>query len=278
MTKLYISKSGSGYTPATIRGAWDKTADHVVRGLHAAQDLAGMGGPISVASPETSSTTDYENLLIRAVSSPLSADHTFGGTLNVMLGAQESATDADMAFYLHVFVTQGDTDNLRGTILANYADPNTNEWGTTALGKALTAAQSLSAVAALTGDRIVVEIGYRSRNTTSSSRTGTLWHGGNGSDLTSGGSPSTGIGYIDFSDAFTLINNPTARLSQVTLESIRRPAQPNLHITQMPIEVLRRPSTLNLRVGQMAVEVIRRNGTPPASGGGQSGMLIVVAG
>jgi hypothetical protein len=28
-----------------------------------------------------------------------------------------------MAYYLHVFVTQGDTDNLRGTLLANYADP-----------------------------------------------------------------------------------------------------------------------------------------------------------
>lgn len=131
----------------------------MVRGLHSIQDLTGLGGPISVASPETASTTDYENLLVRAVSTPLSADHTFGGTLNVMLGVQESGTDADMAFYLHAFVTQGDTDNLRGTLLANYADPNTNEWGTTALGKALTAAQSLSAVAAMTGDRIVVEIG-----------------------------------------------------------------------------------------------------------------------
>lgn len=277
MTKLYISKSGSGYTPATIRGAWEKTADHVVRGLHSIQDLTGLGGPISVASPETASTTDYENLLVRAVSTPLSADHTFGGTLNVMLGVQESGTDADMAFYLHAFVTQGDTDNLRGTLLANYADPNTNEWGTTALGKALTAAQSLSAVAAMTGDRIVVEIGYRSRNTTASSRTGTLWHGGNGSDLTGGGNPSTGIGYIDFSDSFTLVNNPTIRLSQVALESVRRPTQPNALVTQLPIEVLRRPSGMNMRITQMAVEIIRRNGTPPASGG-QGGMLIVVAG
>jgi hypothetical protein len=278
MTKLYISRSGSGYTPATIRGAWDKTADHVVRGLHTVQDLSGMGGPLSVASAETSSTTDYENLLLRAVSAPLSADHSFSGTANIMLGVQESAADADMAFYLHAFVTQGDTDNLRGTLLANYADPNTNEWGTTALGKALTAAQSVSVVAALAGDRIVVEIGYRSRNATASSRTGTLWYGGNGADLTSGGNPTTGIGYIDFSSTFTLINNPTARLSQVILESARRPTQPNLHVTQMPVEVLRRPSALNMRVGQMAVEVLRRNGSPPSSGSGQSGMLIVVAG
>lgn len=277
MTKLYISKSGSGYTPATIRGAWDKTADYVVRGLHTAQDLAGLGSPISIASAETSSAADYDNLLIRAVSSPLSADHMFGGTLNVMLGVQESSTDADMAFYIHAFVTQGDSDNLRGTLLANYADPNTNEWGTTAAGKALSAAQSVSSVAALAGDRIVFEIGYRARNTLSSSRTGTLWHRGNGSDLTSGGNPASNIGYIDFSNSFTLVNNPTARLSQLALESVRRPTQPNVLVTQAPIEVVRRPSAMNMRVTQMAVEVIRRNGTPPASGS-QGGMLIVVAG
>ena len=278
MTKLYISGMSAGYTPATIRGAWDKTADHVVRGLHTVQDHDSAGGPFSVASAETSATTDYDNLLIRAVSAPLAADHTFSGTLDVVLGVQESGTDADMAFYLHAFVTQGNTDSLRGMLLANYADPNTNEWGTTALGKALSAAQSLSAVSALLGDRIVVEIGYRARNTTSSSRTGTLWYGGNGADLASGSTPTSGIGYLNFSDSFTLVDNPVLRISQFVLESVRRPSQPNALITQMPIEVLRRPTTSSLRISQTIVEVLRKNGAPPASSGGQSGMLIVVAG
>ena len=277
MPKLYLSKSGSGYTPATIRGTWDKTSDHVVRGMHTAQDLPGLGAPISVSSVETSATTDYENLLLRGVSAPLAADHNFAGTLNLMLGTQESATDADMAYFIHVFVTQGDTDNLRGTLLANYADPNTNEWSTTAGGRALSSTRTLTAVSALAGDRIVAEIGYRARNTVSSSRTGTLWHGGNGADLTSGGNPTTGIGFLDFSDTFTLVNNPTARLSQLVVESLRRPSAPNALVTQMPVEVVRRPSAPNLRLSQMAVEVIRRNGTPQASGS-QGGMLIIVAG
>lgn len=277
MPKLYLSKTGSGYTPATIRGTWDKTSDHVVRGMHTVQDLPGLGTPIAVSSVETSATTDYENLLLRGVSAPLAADHNFAGTLNLMLGAQESATDADMAYFIHVFVTQGDTDNLRGTLLANYADPNTNEWSTTAGGRALSSVRSLSAVSALAGDRIVVEIGYRARNTVSSSRTGTLWHGGNGADLTTGGNPASGIGFLDFSDAFTLVNNPTARLSQLVVESLRRPTVPNALVTQMPVEVVRRPTAANLRLSQMAVEVIRRNGTPQASGS-QGGMLIIVAG
>jgi hypothetical protein len=276
MTRLYPSSGGVAYTPATIRGAWEKTTGHVVSGMSATKDLPGLDGILSVASAETIGTTDYDVLLLRSVSSPLAANCNFSGTLNVMLAVQESNTDADMAYYVHIFVTQGDTDNLRGTLLANYNDLNTNEWGTTALGKALSAAASLTPVSALAGDRIVVEIGYRARNTTTSSRTGTLYYGGNGSDLASGGTATSGIGYIDFSDTFTLVDNPALRVSQVAVEALRRPTQPSLFVTQLAIETARRPSNANLRLSQLAVEVVRRNGSPPSSG--QGGMLIVVAG
>jgi hypothetical protein len=226
---------------------------HIVCGMNAAKDLAGLGGPLSIGIAETVNTTDYDVLLLRCVSAPLSANCSFAGTLNVMMGVQESATDADMAYYIHVFVTQGDTDTVRGTLLANYADPNTNEWGTTVLGKALTAAQSLSAVSALTGDRIAVEIGYRSRNTTASTRTGTIWYGGSGSDLASGGAAAGGVGYLDFSDTFTLVDNPAMRVSQLTVESVRRPSQPQLLVSQLAIESVRRPSSINMRMSQIAV-------------------------
>jgi hypothetical protein len=207
--------------------------------MNTAKDLSGLGGPLSIASAETVNTTDYDVLLLRCVSAPLSADHNFSGTLNVMMAVQESNADADMAYYLHVFVTQGDTDNLRGTLLANYNDLNTNEWGTTALGKALSAAATLTAVAALTGDRIVVEIGYRARNTLTSSRTGTIYYGGNGSDLSSGGAATSGVGYFDFSDTFTVVDNPVLRVSQLAVETLRRPTQPNLFVSQLSIETAR---------------------------------------
>ena len=275
MTKLYPSAVGVAYTPATIRGAWEKTTGHAICGM-GAKDLSGLGGPLSIGSAETVSSADYDVLLLRCVSAPLAADHNFSGTLNLMMGVQESNAAADMAYYLHVFITQGDTDNLRGTLLANYADPDTNEWGTTALGKALSAAATLTAVAALTGDRIVVEIGYRSRNTVTTSRTGTIWYGGSGSDLSSGGAADGGVGYFDFSDTFTLVDNPVLRVSQVAVETLRRPTEARLQVSQLAIETVRRATSGNLRLTQLAVEVVRRNGSPPSTG--QGGMLIVVAG
>ena len=275
MTKLYPSAVGVAYTPATIRGAWEKTTGHAICGM-GAKDLSGLGGPLSIGSAETVSSTDYDVLLLRCVSAPLAADHNFSGTLNLMMGVQESNAAADMAYYLHVFITQGDTDNLRGTLLANYADPDTNEWGTTALGKALSAAATLTVVAALTGDRIVVEIGYRSRNTVTTSRTGTIWYGGSGSDLSSGGAADGGVGYFDFSDTFTLVDNPVLRVSQVAVETLRRPTEARLQVSQLAIETVRRATSGNLRLSQLAVEVVRRNGSPPSTG--QGGMLIVVAG
>ena len=275
MTKLYPSAVGVAYTPATIRGAWEKTTGHAICGM-GAKDLSGLGGPLSIGSAETVSSADYDVLLLRCVSAPLAADHNFSGTLNLMMGVQESNAAADMAYYLHVFITQGDTDNLRGTLLANYADPDTNEWGTTALGKALSAAATLTVVAALTGDRIVVEIGYRSRNTVTTSRTGTIWYGGSGSDLSSGGAADGGVGYFDFSDTFTLVDNPVLRVSQVAVETLRRPTEARLQVSQLAIETVRRATSGNLRLSQLAVEVVRRNGSPPSTG--QGGMLIVVAG
>ncbi len=275
MTKLYPSAVGVAYTPTTIRGAWEKTTGHAICGM-GAKDLSGLGGPLSIGGAETVSSADYDVLLLRCVSAPLAADHNFSGTLNLMMGVQESNAAADMAYYLHVFVTQGDTDNLRGTLLANYADPDTNEWGTTALGKALSAAATLTAVSALAGDRIVVEIGYRSRNTVTTSRTGTIWYGGSGSDLTSGGAADGGVGYFDFSDTFTLVDNPVLRVSQVAVEALRRPTEARLQVSQLAIETLRRATSGNLRLSQLAVEVVRRNGSPTSTG--QGGMLIVVAG
>ncbi len=277
MTKLYPSVESSLFVPATIRGAWERTADHVVREMYSEPDRAGLGSPVSIASAENVSTTDYDVLLLRAISAPLAADHSFAGTVDVMMAVQESVAAADFAYYLHIYITQGTTDTLRGTLVANYVDLLANEWGTTALGKALSSPQSVTPVSALAGDRIVVEIGYRSRNTVTTSRTGTLWYGGNGTDLNSGGAPASGIGYIDFSDTFTLANTAAMRVTQVSVEALRRPNQATLRMSQLAVETLRRADAPNIRMSQLAVEVLRKNGAP-ISDNAYGGMLIVVAG
>jgi hypothetical protein len=144
MTKLYPSAVGVCIHPGNDPWRVGKTTGHAVCGMGAAKDLSGLGGPLSINIAETVNTTDYDVLLLRGACQHLWRPIAyFSGTLNVMMAVQESNTDADMAYYVHAFVTQGDTDNLRGTLLANYNDLNTNEWGTTALGKALSAAASL---------------------------------------------------------------------------------------------------------------------------------------
>ncbi len=277
MTRLYVSSTSAGFVPATIRGSWEQTTGHVVKAMHTGQDLPGTTNISSLMLSESSASTDYDVLLLRAVSTPLAANCTFAGTLNAMFAVAESLNDADFAYYLHVYITQGNSDTPRGTLLANYADPLTNEWAqSTAVAKALSAAQALSGVAALAGDRIVAEIGFRSRNITTGTRNGTIYYGGNGTDLVAGGAPTSGIGYLDFSDAFTLTDNPSLRATQVALETVRRPSSPNLRATQVAVEVLRKPNSANVHLSQLAIEVARRNGIPFAAT--QQPVVIIVAG
>ncbi len=91
-----------------------------------------------------------------------------------------------------------------------------------------------------------------------------------------GGAAEGGVGYFDFSDTFTLLDNPVLRVSQVAVEAVRHPTQARLQISQLAIETVRHTTNANLRLSQLAVEVVRRNGSPPSTG--QGGMLIVVAG
>jgi hypothetical protein len=197
---LSISGPEFRYTPATIRGAWEKTTGHAVCGMGGAKDLAGLGGPLSLsAAPKLSSIrlitmSCFAAVRVSAFSCQL---HNFSGTLNVIDG--RAGIRIPMLTWLITFMPS--LPRATQTICAARCWPimrilNTNEWGTTALGKALSAAATLTAVSALAGDRVVIEIGYRARNTTASTRTGTIWYGGSGSDLASGGAAAGGVGLL----------------------------------------------------------------------------------
>jgi hypothetical protein len=84
-------------------------------------------------------------------------------------------------------------------------------------------------------------------------------------------------GYFDFSDTFTLVDNPVLRVSQVAVETLRRPTQRHAWLSaSLPLKLRRAHQAAIFALSQLAVEVVRRNGSPPSSG--QGGMLIVVAG
>jgi hypothetical protein len=220
-TKLYLTNVAAPYTPATLRGTWNDTAGVITKALE--PDKTAGGVRTTVARAEANASNPYDVLLYRGVSGPLAAQ-TISGNLNCIIGVTESNASADDNWHIHVYVTQGDSDTPRGTLLSDYTESaGTNEWGTNAAtaGKALNAAQSLSSLAISDGDRLIVEIGYRARNAVTTSFIGTLYCGtisaidsGVMADLATSGDPTAGAGFLTFSNAITELGTINARATQ----------------------------------------------------------------
>ncbi|MFH9731873.1 hypothetical protein [Streptomyces sp. NPDC017260] len=117
-----------------------------------------------------------------------------------MLGRVQSASAALMVGRTHIYVTAGDTDTVRGTLLNNHT--GTTALPTTAAGVG-TSAVALTPVNLQAGDRIVVEVGFQAQNTVETSYNGTLHYGATGTtDLVAGATAvATNPGWVEFSNA-----------------------------------------------------------------------------
>ena len=196
-TRFYMQNAAPDVIIATHRGAWDDTASVLQRKLARTK----AGGIANKGVAETSTTNDFDVLVLKFVSEPIPSARTLAGTLNWITGAQESNTAMNANWHVHAYVTQGNTDTVRGTLVTNYTEPSgTNEWPTTAQGDGPTGPVTVSPVAVSANDRIVIEVGYVARNTQNNSRTGTLWYGGTqATDLTAGGNETNTPGWWEFS-------------------------------------------------------------------------------
>jgi len=240
-TQLYLA-AGSAlappFIPTNVRGAWDDTASAVTRMLDPLK--RGLGTTATQAVAETNAAGDWDVLLYRGVSGPLDAQ-TITGTVDVRLQIQESNADANFVWHVHIYVTAGDTDTVRGTLLADYI--GSTEWPTTLLGRGLDAAQTLTNIGAITaGDRLVVEIGYRATNTHTTSRSGSCVLGTMGAtngtildDVTVGG--GTGAPYLLFSNAINELPAGRVRVSQAPLEYVLS-AVAAARVSQVAVEVV----------------------------------------
>lgn len=191
---LYIQNDTIPYNPATLRGAWDATATPATGKL----GLSPAGAAATVTKSETSATNNFDVLWGKWVSDGLIQNITIDGTVTWVLGVNESNADANAFIHVHMFVTQGDSDNVRGTLLTDSI--GATEFSTTAAGRS-EGAKTLSSVAAQTGDRIVVEIGIQFQNTHTTARNTALRYGNTGTvDL---GIADTNVttrpGYFQFS-------------------------------------------------------------------------------
>lgn len=205
-TRLYVQNIAAPYSPATKRGAWDLTTGFVDKKI----GLNKTGTATTVGIAETSGTTNYDVLLARFVSDPLQSDTSFttSDTVQWILGIKESSNSLNGYYHVHVYVTTGDSDTARGTLLTD--NIGGTEFTTTATGRG-EGAKTLSAVSALAGDRVVVEVGYQAKNTSTTSFTGTLNYGATGAtDLVQGNtSVTTNPGWIEFSPTFQLKETTT---------------------------------------------------------------------
>lgn len=245
-TKLYLANRAATYLPATIRGAWDQTTGAV----NFALDPTKTGGALTFkGANETNAADNFDVLLARGVTGPLAAQ-TISGTVDVIIGNWESNADANYHWHIHIYATQGDSDTPRGTLLSDYVEAaGVNEYtsGATAAGKALNTAQTLSSLAISAGDRIVVEIGYVSHNTHTTSREGRIYYGCGDitlgtalPDLTVGQDPDAGgyASFITFSNSITEVDVPV-RVTQIVAETLSaQAAAPAFRVTQLVVETL----------------------------------------
>tara|TARA_R110000868_G_scaffold45841_27_gene151881 strand:- start:1865 stop:3544 length:1680 start_codon:yes stop_codon:yes gene_type:complete len=209
--------------------------------------------------------------------------------MNLVLGVLESDALADMYFHVYAYITTGDSDTVRLTLVNDYVENTTNEFGVTALGMSLQTGQYYNSTI-VAGDRLVIEIGFISREASATSRTGTLYYGTKESgttsylgDLTVGGSPTLYAGYVEFdgllledasandlrdTQVLTKVlaaNTPAIRDTQV-LTKVLAANTPAIRDTQVLTKVLA-ANTPAVRDTQVLIKVLHETYQPPTTAG-----------
>lgn len=188
---LYLQQASPPFTPTTKRGAWDDSSATAI------WKMGSKSGDITYAQKSITSTdANYDMLVSRFVSDPLAAAMDFSGTMDGVIGA--IGFDAALAahLHLHVFILQGQTDSLRGTLYADYIDPDQASTGTTTSGEGFSV--TMADVSALLGDTIVLECGFRC-NASAQPYSVRIQNGGtDATDLTDGGNGNSYPGWIRF--------------------------------------------------------------------------------
>lgn len=201
--RYYLTNSTAPYSPATLgRGTWSRTTGAVTKLLGSAPG----GTATTVQGTKAATTNPYNTLVGRWVSVPLLAG-TLSGVVSWVIGAVENTTSANAVFRIHIFVTAGDSDTVRGTVLTNFTGTlASQEFPTTASGQSALD-QNLTSLAVQAGDRLVVEVGVQFQNTSTTS-TATFNYGNTGViDLRSADTAvTTRPGWVQFSDPGQVIN------------------------------------------------------------------------
>lgn len=155
-TRLYLASAAAGYSPATYRGSWDDTAEAITKALILTKNEAATATIYNTANHDTAAA-DRDLLCYRGVSAPLAAQTIAGNFYGVISAFGGAFADHGMRHHVHMFVTVGDSDTVRGTLVSNYIDSTT--W-VSIQGQEIPT-QAVSSLAVSDGDRLVIEFGAR---------------------------------------------------------------------------------------------------------------------
>lgn len=186
--RLYLTNSAAPvFNPgSTLKGTWSDTTN---AGNSGGLLRSPTGGSASALLSETSASTTFDAILAHWTSHPIPRSFTLSGSINWVIAVNEDLAGADMFTKCHIWVSQGASTTLRGTLLDNFI--GSSEWSTTAQGTA-DGAVPLTAVDVKEGDFITIEFGYRATNSSTSPFTGTMSFGTTGTpDLVVGDTGTT---------------------------------------------------------------------------------------
>lgn len=179
-TRFYFpegSTHGSAVTP-TPDSEWEETTGHAQLRMHPGRLVTAFSD--KTVSEAAGTTAGTDGLIAQYVSDPLDGAQTISGTVKGMAKLFENSTSADMRSQVVIRVVSEDGSTVRGTLLAADTSALSNEWGASNSSRRKmplnwsAPGTSLSSVSAQDGDRIVVEIGFRSHNSLSTVYTGSM--------------------------------------------------------------------------------------------------------
>jgi hypothetical protein len=210
-SRFYLNATLAAPISPSFASGWESTTS-AVRRMMGRPSLA-VSTKTNLGLAETSTSGTFDRLIYQFVSEPLGLASTISGPLTGLIRATESSTSADFRSQMVVKVVSGDGTTLRGTVIDFNASALSNEWPTTSASRAFPVlTTAVTPVDAQAGDRIVVEVGYRAHNTSSTSFTGTLraGHTVGGTDFTATAETADNNPWIDISATTRLLPTETS--------------------------------------------------------------------
>jgi len=216
------------------------------------------GGPFGNVLRSDLDATDADIGLLLAISEPIvSASFLPGSSIRWGMEVAAQTLDAELHWHAHVYVVQGESDVVRCTLLDNYEESVStgNAWPTIPIG---IGPQPTSpglddcsgASAPQPGDRLAIEVGFASQNTSAGSRWGFLNYGTTNADVVlgaGGGAPWVDLmgAQVTFTTNATLspAATATATLPPSPSASATRTLTPLPSATNPPLATLTRTAT-----------------------------------